>query len=66
MYNILEGKEKDLTIRYVFTYYKDSSGMNMYRFKGIFEVDKEATVKEQKRVWRKVGNRVELKQYFEE
>ena len=40
--------------------------MNMYRFKGIFEVDKEATVKEQKRVWRKVGNRVELKQYFEE
>ena len=66
MYNILEGKEKDLTIRYVFTYYKDSSGMNMYRFKGIFEVDKDDTVKEKKRDWRKVGNRVELKQYFEE
>lgn len=64
IYDMLEGKEKDLTIRYVFTYYKDSSGMNMYRFKGIYEVDKEATVKEQKRVWRKVGNKVELKEYF--
>lgn len=65
IYNIIDGKEKDLTTRYVFTYYKDSSGMNMYRFKGIYEIDKKATEKEQKRVWKKVGSRVELKEYFE-
>ena len=63
---MIHGKEKNLTIRYVFTYYKDSSGMNMYRFKGIYQLDKVATEKVGKRVWRKIGNRVELKEYFEE
>jgi very-short-patch-repair endonuclease len=59
------GTHKNLTIRYTFAKFKDSSGEDMYRFRGVFELDKEATIKEKKRVWRKIDDRIELKKYFE-
>jgi len=36
-------------IRYVFSYAKDSLGMILYRFKGVFELDREATISENRR-----------------
>jgi hypothetical protein len=45
--------------RYVFVYSKDSLGMVLYRFKGVFELDKQATISESCAVWRKVCDVVE-------
>lgn len=45
--------------RYVFVYTKDSLGMVLYRFKGIFELDENATKKENKAVWIRTGDTVE-------
>ncbi|BCZ45837.1 hypothetical protein psyc5s11_19040 [Clostridium gelidum] len=45
-------------IRYVFTYAKDSLGMVLYRFKGVFELDKEATIHENRAVWKRTGDTV--------
>lgn len=44
--------------RYVFVYSKDSLGMVLYRFKGVFELDKDETIKLGYAVWRKKGDRV--------
>lgn len=63
--DVIVGKHKFLNIRYVFAKFRDSSGEDMYRFRGVFELDKEATVRGQKRVWRKIGDRIELRQYFD-
>ena len=61
---------KDPTqIRFVFGYYRDSSGENMYKFRGVFELDIDTTKqmienKTYKRVWRKTNSRFEIKKYF--
>ncbi|MDD4375533.1 MAG: hypothetical protein PHR25_02010 [Clostridia bacterium] len=55
--------------RFVFGYYRDSSGENMYKFRGVFELDIDKTKemienKIYKRVWKKTKNTVDIKKYF--
>lgn len=45
--------------RYVFSYSKDSLGMVLYRFKGVFELDVPATKSENRAVWKRTGVNVE-------
>jgi very-short-patch-repair endonuclease len=61
--DVIDGEQKDRTIRYTFAYFKDSSGESRYRFRGIFKLNKERTIKEQKRVWEKISDRVDLGEY---
>lgn len=42
--------------RIVFAYTKDSLGMVLYRFKGVFKLDKESTKNEGRAVWRKISD----------
>lgn len=56
---------KGLTERYVFLKFRDSSGRNMYRFKGVFELDIEKTKEKEKTIWvKKKKSSIDLKQYF--
>ena len=45
--------------RYVFSYAKDSLGMVLYRFKGVFELDVEATKGENRAAWKRTDDSVE-------
>jgi very-short-patch-repair endonuclease len=47
-------------IRYIFTKYKDETGEKIYKFKGVFILDKEETRKLNKRVWIKIENEIKL------
>jgi hypothetical protein len=47
------------TKRIVFAYSKDSLGFTLYRFKGLFELDQEATKLHERAVWRKTSETVE-------
>ena len=49
---------KERHTRYVFSYSKDSLGMVLYRFKGVFELDVEATKSENRAVWKRTGLKV--------
>jgi hypothetical protein len=60
---VINGKHKELTIRYVFAYYKDSIGEGRYRFRGVFQINKQRTIAENKRVWEKISDRVDLTKY---
>lgn len=51
----LSGKRQK---RYTFVYSKDSLGMVLYRFKGVFELDQEATKLEKRAVWRRTEESV--------
>jgi len=51
-------------IRYIFTKYKDETGSMIYKFKGVFDLDEEETVKTNKRTWKKISDEIDLKQYF--
>lgn len=64
--DVIHGDQKDLTTRYVFAYYKDSSGANRYRYRGIFELNKVRTIEEKKRVWERNQDIeiLSLKSYF--
>lgn len=46
------------TKRYVFVYSKDSLGLVLYRFKGVFELDKAETLNRRMAVWRKICDTV--------
>lgn len=52
-------------IRFVFPRYKDPSGELMYKYRGKFVLDKELTKKEQCKVWKKIGDKIDLTKYFE-
>lgn len=63
---VLNGKYKNHTTRYVFTFYRDSSGEHRYRFRGVFKLNKSKTKTENKRVWEKTSERVDLTKYKSE
>ena len=46
------------TKRYVFVKYKDEIGNISYKFIGIYILDKEKTLKENIRVWKRVETRI--------
>ena len=54
-------KEKRVT----FAYYNDENGSRMYKYRGVFILDKEATIKfnYEKRVWKKLSDEIDLSQY---
>lgn len=51
--------------RITFPYYKDENDERMYKFRGVFKIDKEATQKfnYEKRVWKRVSTEVDLKEF---
>lgn len=60
---VINGKQQELTVRYTFAYCRDSSGERSYQFKGVFKLNKQRTKAENKRVWEKISDRVDLKKY---
>jgi len=50
--------------RIIFAKYRDSIGQNMYRFRGIFTLDREESLKQNKRIWVRTGTRHDLTKYF--
>lgn len=52
-------------VRIVFPKYKDETGSWRYKFKGIYTFNREFSDKTKKAVWEKVGESVDLKQYFQ-
>ena len=50
--------------RYVFAQYKDEIGNESKKFIGVYSLDKDKTLKENVRVWKKISNKIELKKYF--
>ena len=50
--------------RIVFPKYKDETGCWRYKFKGIYRFNKDLSDKTKKAVWEKVGETIDLKQYF--
>ncbi len=60
----IRGYNNGYTTRYVFAKFKDSSGINMYRFRGVFELDEDETSKHKKAIWKKVRNEIDLSGYF--
>ena len=59
--NSLNWNEKRIT----FAYYNDENGFRMYKYRGIFILDKEATKKYnfEKRVWKKYTDKLDISQY---
>lgn len=58
-----EALNKD-EIRYTFCYHKNECSQYMYKFKGIYILDKEKSIKLKKRTWKKIGDNVDLTIYF--
>jgi len=54
----------DNEIRIVFPKYKDATGLIRYKFKGIYELNRNLTNKKQQRVWEKIGDSLNLEKYF--
>lgn len=51
-------------VRIVFPKYRDEIGSWRYKFKGIYTFNRELSDKTKKAVWEKVGESIDLKQYF--
>lgn len=51
-------------IRYAFCYYKDESLKYMYKFRGVYKLDKEKSIKLEKRAWKHIGDTVDISCYF--
>lgn len=51
-------------IRYIFTKYKDETGTMIYKFKGVFVLNKEETIKNNKRTWKKISDEIDLGKYY--
>ena len=51
-------------IRYIFTKYKDETGKMIYKFKGVFKLNVEETLKTNKRAWKKESDEIDLRKYF--
>lgn len=56
--------EKGKETRYVFPYFKDETGQESYKYFGIYEFDTKKSQEINKRVWVKVDDRLDLKQFF--
>lgn len=54
---------KSLARRIVFAKYKDSIGEDRYKFRGVFRLNKEESVKENCRVWDKISDKLSLAEY---
>ena len=52
-------------VRIVFPKYRDETGSWRYKFKGIYTFNRELSDKTKKAVWEKVGESIDLKQYFQ-
>jgi|GEM_PF-776504 len=63
LYSIIDGSERHLTKRYVFAKYKDSIGEDRYKFRGVFEIDKDESQKAGHRIWIKTDDQVSLSEY---
>ena len=50
--------------RYVFAKYRDETGVNLYKFKGVYELDRDLTLSINKRAWKKIDNQIYLKEFF--
>lgn len=59
----MSNDEKSLARRIVFAKYKDSIGEDRYKFRGIFSLNKEESVKTNCRVWDKISNKLSLAEY---
>lgn len=57
--------EQGYTTRYVFAKFRDSSGTDMYRFRGIFKLNVAKTKQKKESVWEKVKERIDLSTYFQ-
>jgi len=51
-------------IRYIFTKYKDETRTMIYKFKGVFDLDVERTLKTSQRTWKKISDEIDLNKYF--
>lgn len=51
-------------IRYIFTKYKDETGTMIYKFKGVFNLDKEKTIRNNQRTWKKISDDIDLNMFF--
>ena len=59
-----EQVKKEQEIRYTFPYFKDETGEYFYKYFGIYKFNKELSKKENKRVWVKEGDCLDLTQFF--
>ncbi|MBQ8636240.1 hypothetical protein IJX73_00105 [bacterium] len=59
--DLLNWNEKRIT----FAYYNDENGSRMYKYRGVFALDKEGTqnYNYKKRVWKKISDELDLSQY---
>lgn len=55
---------KENPIRYIFTKYKDETGKMIYKFKGVFVLNIEETIKNNQRTWKKISDEVDLNVFF--
>lgn len=54
----------DSEIRITFLKYKDETGSKRYKFKGVYKLNRTLTNKRKQRVWKKIGNTINLSEYF--
>ena len=60
----LSSVKEENPIRYVFTKYKDETETLAYKFKGVFILDLDKTIKFNQRTWIKVSDEIELYKFF--
>lgn len=51
-------------IRYIFTKYRDETGNMIYKFKGVFILDLEQSISRNIRIWKRVSDEIDLKEFF--
>lgn len=51
--------------RYVFAKYKDGMGSIIYKFLGVYNLDKEKTKEENKRIWKKISDKIDLNEFYD-
>ena len=63
--NYIKGVLEENPTRYIFTKFKDETGSKIYKFKGVFVLDKEETLNTNIRTWKKIADEINLKIYFD-
>ena len=62
MKEALQNVEKET--RYVFPGYRNYLKKWIYKFKGVYQLDKKMTRKKNIRVWKKIADEIDLNDYF--
>lgn len=62
--NYIKGVLEENPTRYIFTKFKDETGSKIYKFKGVFILDIDTTLKTNIRTWKKISDEINLKVYF--